>query len=167
MAVKQFAVGLTKFVLGVFLALVVIGLAGVSVTKYFLTRLTYLPERPVYSNDSPAEAPTAAAAPDAADTAEANPPQPFTDAASATPVTEPEPEPEPEPQADVLYEATVVQAIGLLVRSGPGAEHGQLGGVDFQDQLEVLEESNGWLRVRSDNGQEGWVKGGGNVQRSN
>ncbi|MEL7503892.1 MAG: SH3 domain-containing protein, partial [Cyanobacteria bacterium J06554_6] len=93
------------------------------------------------------------------------PPQPFTDAASATPVTEPEPE--PEPQADVLYEATVVQAIGLLVRSGPGAEHGQLGGVDFQDQLEVLEESNGWLRVRSDNGQAGWVKGGGNVQRSN
>ncbi|MEO1590762.1 MAG: SH3 domain-containing protein [Cyanobacteria bacterium J06632_22] len=163
MAVKQFAVGFSKFVIGVFLALAVIGLAGVATTKYFLTRLTHLPERPVYNNDSPAQ-PTAANADAFTAPADAPPtetaPQPAPTTAAPTPEEE-------APTEEGLYDATVVQAIGLLVRSGPGPEHGQLGGVDFQDQLTVLEESNGWLRIRSENGIEGWVKGGGNVQRSN
>ncbi len=164
MAVKQFAIGFSKLVIGIFLALAVIGLAGVATTKYFLTRLTHLPERPVYSNDNPAQPAPAASADTFTAPADAPPTE-----AEAPPAAEPaaQAEPEAEPAADALYEATVVQAIGLLVRSGPGPEHGQLGGVDFQDQLAVLEESNGWLRVRSENGVEGWVKGGGNVQRSN
>ncbi|MEO0539987.1 MAG: SH3 domain-containing protein [Cyanobacteria bacterium P01_A01_bin.105] len=156
---KQFAVGLSKLVIGISLALAIIGLAGIATTKYFLTRLTNLPERPVYSNDNPSPQQSSADA----FTAPADTPPTASEAEEAPA----QPEAEASPAEAALYEATVVQTIGLLVRSGPGPEHGQLGGVDFQDQLTVLEESNGWLRVRSDNNLEGWVKGGGNVQRSN
>jgi len=173
MAVKQFAIGFSKVIVGIVLALAVIGLAGVATTKYFLTRLTHLPDRPVYSNDSPSQ-PVASGnvAADATSTdsftVPADAPAAGTASAAASETSDEAPaEPLAEPSEDALYDATVVQAIGLLVRSGPGPEHGQLGGVDFQDQLAVLEESNGWLRIRSENGVEGWVKGGGNVQRSN
>jgi uncharacterized protein YgiM (DUF1202 family) len=55
------------------------------------------------------------------------------------------------------------------MRSGPGVEHPQLGGVDHNEEVLVLEtsEDGRWIKVRiNGSGQEGWVKAG-NTQNVN
>jgi uncharacterized protein YraI len=44
----------------------------------------------------------------------------------------------------------VVQPIGLVLREGPGTEFPQVGGVDYNEDIIVLEEPDGksWIRVR-------------------
>ena len=147
---QDFWVGLTKFVLGVAIALFVISLAGVATARYFLTQLATAPERPVYDNDAP------------------DPPAPAeAEAAAASVPTPAQPEPQasaPESGAQILYQVVVTYGEGLLVRSGPGAEYGTIGGIDYDDTIDVLEESGRWLKVRA-GGVEGWVRGQGNTQR--
>ncbi|MEO0350360.1 MAG: SH3 domain-containing protein [Cyanobacteria bacterium P01_A01_bin.15] len=147
---QDFWVGLTKFVLGVAIALFVISLAGVATARYFLTQLATAPERPVYDNDTP------------------DPPAPAEAEAAAAPVPTPaQPEPQasaPESGAQILYQVVVTYGEGLLVRSGPGAEYGTIGGIDYDDTIDVMEESGRWLKVRA-GGVEGWVRGQGNTQR--
>lgn len=146
-------VGLIKFVLGVAIALFVISLAGAATARYFLTQLSTLPARPVYDNDAPvADAPTTAepAASPPAQTAEATPPD--TEAAA--------------PDApDALYEVIVTYGAGLLLRTGAGADSETIGGLDYDETVEVLEESGRWYKVRTSSGTEGWIKGQGNTQK--
>ena len=147
---QDFWVGLTKFVLGVAIALFVISLAGVATARYFLTQLATAPERPVYDNDAP------------------DPPAPAeAEAAAASVPTPAQPEPQasaPESGAQILYQVVVPYGEGLLVRSGPGAEYGTIGGIDYDDTIDVLEESGRWFKVRA-GGVEGWIRGQGNTQR--
>ena len=150
---QDFWVGLTKFVLGVAIALFVISLAGVATARYFLTQLATAPERPVYDNDAPDPQP---------------PPAPAEAEAAAAPAPTPaQPEPQasaPESDAQALYQVVVTYGEGLLVRSGPGAEYGTIGGIDYDDTIDVLEESGRWFKVRA-GGVEGWIRGQGNTQR--
>jgi uncharacterized protein YgiM (DUF1202 family) len=54
----------------------------------------------------------------------------------------------------------VVVASRLNVRAGPGAEHPVVGKLSRGEQVRVLEEADGWKRVRPDaGGLEGWVAG--------
>ena len=54
----------------------------------------------------------------------------------------------------------VVVASRLNVRVGPGAEHAVVGKLERGEQVRVLEQANGWKRVRPDaGGLEGWVAG--------
>lgn len=54
----------------------------------------------------------------------------------------------------------VVVATRLNVRAGPGPEHPVVGKLAQGEQVRVLEEMNGWKRVRPDaGGLEGWVAG--------
>lgn len=144
---KGFFLGLTKLTLGMFLAFVLLSLTGVATARYFMAKLSVLPPRPVFENDAALQV-EAANAPPA--------PQPVSDV--APPVTPPAEERPPD-----SYVAVVVQPIGLVVRSGPGAENPQLGGVDFQEQVLVLQtdDSGNWMKIRvRETGQEGWVKAG-------
>jgi len=53
-----------------------------------------------------------------------------------------------------------VVATRVNVRSGPGTENPVVGKLSHGEQVRVLEESNGWKRVRPDaGGLEGWVAG--------
>ncbi|MEO1182529.1 MAG: SH3 domain-containing protein, partial [Cyanobacteria bacterium J06636_28] len=71
---QDFLLGLTKFVLGVGISLLLISLAGAATARYFLTQLSSVPERPVYENDlAPADN---AATPEAAETPQAAPEKP-------------------------------------------------------------------------------------------
>ncbi|MEM1256138.1 MAG: SH3 domain-containing protein [Cyanobacteria bacterium P01_H01_bin.21] len=158
MASKRFdlqnlLVGLTKFVLGVAIALFVISLAGVATARYFLTQLASAPERPVYDNDAPAQ-PQQASNPAPAPAAEQPQPQP----------SEPE-QPTEAPDANVLYEVIVTYGAGLLVRAGAGADYETIDGIDYDETVQVLEESGRWFRVRTSSGVEGWIRGQGNTQR--
>jgi uncharacterized protein YgiM (DUF1202 family) len=154
--------GLTKFFLGILLSLIILLLAGAAVARYFMGQLAALPERPAFENDDPVEAVNDAPVEAAADPA----PEP-TAAAPEEPAAEPA---APEPaEAQTLppgaYEVVVVQPMGLVLRSGPDTANSSIGGVDPQAKLVVLEESNGWMKVRSANGREGWVRGAGNTRR--
>ena len=54
----------------------------------------------------------------------------------------------------------VVVASRLNLRAGPGAEHPVVGKLTRGEQVHVLEQADGWKRVRLDaGGLEGWVAG--------
>lgn len=157
---QDFLVGFIKFIFGVAIALFIIGLAGAATARYFLTQLSTLPERPVYDNDSPAAA-------QPADTTAASTPQPSassTDNSAATEAKTEQPKPE-QPEAKVLFKATVTYSAGLLIRTGAGNEHETIDGVDYNETIDVLEESGRWYRIRTGSGIEGWIKGRDNTRR--
>ena len=144
---KGFFLGLTKLTLGVLLAFVLLSLAGVATARYFMAKLSVLPPRPVFENDVALQVEAANPQPEAQ-------PVPVAAPETAAPVEELPPD---------SYVAVVVQPIGLVMRSGPGAENPQLGGVDFQEQVLVLQtdDSGNWMKIRvRETGQEGWVKAG-------
>jgi uncharacterized protein YgiM (DUF1202 family) len=152
---KGFVLGLTKLMMGVSLALVLLSLTGVATARYFMAKLSVLPPRPVFENDVVAEPSVSTETPPPPQP-EAAPPQPEANTPSA----------ENPPGS---YQAIVVQPIGLVMRSGPGPEHQQLGGVDYNEQVLVLETSpdERWIKIRvGGSGQEGWVKAG-NTQNLN
>lgn len=146
---KGFFIGLSKLILGMAIALILLSMAGVATARYFMGRLSVLPPKPLYGDEMPTAAPEAA--PEA-------PAEPVVEAPPAP--AEPPAEPALEPGT---YNATVVQPIGLVMREGPGVEFPQVGGVDVNEAVVVLEEPAGqsWVKVRVvSNGQEGWVKAG-------
>ncbi len=149
---KGCLVGFSKLVLGLCLALFLLSLAGVATARYFMTRLSVLPSKPVFSNETVAAAPgTQPAVSEVSGTEQSVP----------TPSTPTEPAPLERPPNS--YDAVVVQPIGLVLRSGPGREFQQLGGIDYNDSVLVIETSGDgeWLNVRlPDTGQEGWIKSG-------
>jgi uncharacterized protein YgiM (DUF1202 family) len=63
----------------------------------------------------------------------------------------------------------VTEPIGLVIRSDPSQDADRVGGVEYEQELTVLETSSDgeWLRVRlSGSDTEGWVKAG-NVEKVN
>lgn len=142
--------GISKFILGFLLAIATLVLLGAGATRYFLDQLATPPPRPTFPNDpspSPSAQPAASPAP------------------SAAPSPSPSVAPSPVPEG---YSARVTQPIGLILRQDPSADAAQVGGIDFNQTVTVLEDTpdGGWQRVRSENGAEGWVKGG-NTEKLN
>lgn len=151
--------GLTKFLFGVILAIGILFGAGVVLTRYLLDRLATPPPKPVFANDPspPLASPVVSTAPDSTPSPEVPP-----DAIPASPSPD---TPSPAPEG---YQARVIQPIGLILRDQPSTDSAQLGGVEYNQEVIVLEDSadGGWQRVRLSNGAEGWVKGG-NTERLN
>ncbi|EKV02433.1 SH3 domain-containing protein [Leptolyngbya sp. PCC 7375] len=153
---QAFLVSLLKFIGGVAIALFVISLAGVATARYFLTQLSSLPERPVYENELPAQPQQAS------DTKTEPAPQ-----AAVEKPSEPQPTTAPAPanEAKALYKVVVTYGTGLLVRAGAGVDYETIDGIDYDETVEVLEESGRWFKVRTGSGVEGWIKGQGNTQK--
>ncbi|MGF1499003.1 MAG: SH3 domain-containing protein [Elainellaceae cyanobacterium] len=146
--------GFFTFLTGVILAIAILFLAGTVSARYFMTRLTETPPKPVFSEERQA-------APPASDP-ETEPVELPTDEAAS--VSEPPTEEAAVPELEAgAYEARVVQPIGLVLREGPSRETTRIGGVDYDDRLIILSESTDgeWLNVRLlGSGVEGWVKAG-------
>lgn len=149
-------VNLLKFLLGFLLALVLLGLGGYAAAQYLMLKFNAtLPERPIFSEEQPKESPkpksTAASAP----------------AASPSPAAAASPSPKPlEPGA---YTARVTWSEGLVLRGAPGVDGEPIGGVDYNEQVVVIEDSadKQWQRIRLEgSNREGWVKAG-NLSRAN
>lgn len=161
---KGFFVGLSKLILGVAIALILLSMAGVATARYFMGRLSVLPPKPFYGEEVSADP--------AAETAPETTPEGAPEAEAPAPPVETPPVVEPAPVDPALepdaYDAVVVQPIGLVIREGPGVEFPQVGGVDVNEAIVVLEEpaDQSWMRVRVvANGQEGWVRSG-NTRRA-
>lgn len=139
--------GVFKFIVGFFLAILILAGATVATALYFAARLSELPERPTFPNDNP-QAKIAA--------------KPVTPQATATPT--PTPTPEPEKLEPGAYRAIVTQPIGLILRDSPSTDASRIGGIAYQEKVVVLGESDNkeWQKVRviSDGDRTGWVKGG-------
>jgi len=150
-------VRLSQGVLGITLAIAVMFFVCLTVTRYFITRLSVLPPRPTFPNDNPApptaspagEAPVAVASPEA-------PPVEASPAAIASP------EASPSPESSSEYVARVTVPVGLILRDGPSRSAGQIGGVEYNAEVTVLETSpdGEWISVRLPSGETGWVKSG-------
>ncbi len=154
MVMKNFLLGLSKFILGLILAMLIMTLAGASMLRYFMARNAEPPERPTYTNDLPEEPPVASTS---TGTSESE--------LSAETVTEAAAEPEPEPLAEGTYSAVVTQPVGLILRSGPGTDYDNIGGIGYQESITVIGEDSGWLNVQLSGGEEGWIKDGNTSQQ--
>lgn len=151
MVMKNFLLGLSKLVLGIILAMLIMSLAGLSMARYFMTRMVEQPERPTYENDLPE-----------ADRPQANLPEGDTEADSESAVetdseTEPEDETTSEPSDGSEYSAYATTNLNL--RSGPGTSYGSIDGVGPDQKLTVIGQEGNWLNVVLSNGSEGWVSG--------
>ncbi|MEM9503152.1 MAG: SH3 domain-containing protein, partial [Cyanobacteria bacterium P01_E01_bin.43] len=80
---KGFLLGVTKLILGVSFALVLLSLTGVATARYFMAKLSVLPPRPVFDNDVALQ--SAESAPPPPPPAEAPPPPPEKEAAPPAP----------------------------------------------------------------------------------
>ncbi|MGB3572719.1 MAG: SH3 domain-containing protein [Phormidesmis sp.] len=150
---KNFFLGLSKFILGIILAMLIMSLAGAAMVRYFMARSAEPPERPIYDNDLPEDRAAAVSPQESSQEAAPEPESPAQPTA-----TDSEPETEAAPAGS--YTAYVTQPVGLILRDGPGTEYTNIGGVGYEASLTVLEEENGWLKVQLSSGQEGWVKDG-------
>ncbi|MFM7326411.1 MAG: SH3 domain-containing protein [Nodosilinea sp.] len=164
---NRFLVNLSKLILGMGLALVLLTLAGVVTARYLMGRLAVLPAKPLYGDEQPTPPPAAAPPTAAAPPVITPEPAPPTPAVTPPPAA---PGAEVPPAAAGSYEAVITQPIGLVLREGPGTDRPQLGGLDYNQAVVVLEEPTDqpWVKVRvAATGQEGWVKAGNLRRREN
>jgi len=173
-----------SFLVGVLLASALLMLGGALVARYFITKLTAIPPKPTFTNKPTAVVPpksSAVASPAAkqSETPKASPSAKPVSVAKAVTVANETPTPKPSlspssspsPSASPTdgYRARVVQPIGLVLRDNPNSGSAQVGGIDYNQKVTVLERSSDgvWIRVRLEGSQkEGWVKAG-NTEKVN
>lgn len=137
-----------KFFLGVLLAIAILAGGGLVAARVMMARLTVMPPKPMFPNDSP----TKPAAKPAAKPAVEKPVEKQDTAAKPLPAG--------------AYPAKVTQSIGLILRDAASPDSNSIGGVDFNEQVTVIETSadGTWQKIRLSNNQEGWVRAG-NVEK--
>ncbi|MBD2040267.1 SH3 domain-containing protein [Microcoleus sp. FACHB-672] len=151
--------GFLQFTIGLLLAIAFLLGGGIAAALYLAAKHSTQPERPVFDEERVATQPAAGNA----KSASTQPKAATLAASTSTPANTSKPL---EPGA---YRARVIWPQGLLLRDSPGFNANSLGGVPFNAQVVVLEESSDkeWQQVRLENSdQKGWIKGG-NIERIN
>lgn len=153
--------GVAKFVLGISLAIAILAGGSAAVALYFMYRVTTHPPKPTFANEvtqktkavptPEKQAQLEKSTTDKADNLASS------EAAEST-----------EPLEPGTYKARVTWEKGLSLRAEPGAGAERIGGLEYNQQVVVLEESpdKNWQRVRlSDSDREGWIKAG-NIEKA-
>lgn len=144
-----------KFILGVLFAFSLLLAGSVAAARYFITKMTTPPPKPIFANDRPTSTTQSAIA------------SPSAPAAATPQEAPPAAKPSPKPLPDGAYEARVSWPDGLILRDGSGADANRVGGLAYNEKVIVVEESGEWQKVRlSGSEKEGWVKAG-NLERTN
>jgi hypothetical protein len=150
-----------KFVLGISLAIAVLVGGGVAVALYLMNRTAIAPAKPIFANDAPAVKPKV----------KAPKPKPSQRPVSTETKVEATPTPETPEITEELppgaYKARVTWSQGLSLRKDPTQDAERTGGVGFNANIVVLEESpdKAWQRIRVEGtNEEGWVKRGNTKQ---
>ena len=151
--------GLARFFIGLILALSVLIGGSVATGLYLMSKVTAPPPKPVFANDRASV--KAYRSPDSKTTERAavNDAKPI-----ATPTLSETPSLKPlEPGA---YRARVSWSEGLILRSAPSLDSERVGGIDYNQQIVVLEENpdKSWQRIRLEDNKQGWIKAG-NIER--
>ena len=130
---KNFLLGLSKFVLGIILAMLIMSIAGLAMARFFMTRMVEPPERPTYENELPeADRPNSTA--NESEVQENEGPRVVVGEAET-----PDDQPEDTLEAGE-YRVTVNQPVGLILRDGPGTDYAQIGGLEYQQSMTVTAE---------------------------
>ncbi len=148
---------------GFLVAIALIAGGGFWAAQYFIAQLTTPPPRPTFSNDNPA--PNAKPAAGAAIPPAVPSPAPSPAASPVpSPVVSPKPSPGASPNpANGEYRAKITLSEGLNLRQAPSADADRVGGVDYAEEVTVLQESpdKEWIKIRvKSSGVEGWIKSG-------
>lgn len=158
--------GLTKFILGFFLAIAVLIGGGAAIALYFMNRTGIPPAKPVFSNDSPsvkAQAPKATEPRGGKSALTPKTQAQSSPSSTSTPTESPKAKPSSKPLPAGAYRGRVSWAEGLSLRSQPNQESEKIGGVGFNQKIIILQESDdkSWQKIRLEGSeQEGWVKAG-------
>lgn len=152
--------GLAKFLIGFFLAVAFLSAAGVATAYYLFTKLTTPPPKPVFVEEQPKpQIAKAKKSPAVAKSKSRSATQ-----SSPAPSKSDKPPTQLEPGA---YKARITWSEGLSLRSEPNPDAERIGGIAYNEQVVVLEESpdKKWQRVRLENSdQKGWIRSG-NVEK--
>jgi cytoskeletal protein RodZ len=157
--------GFAKFFVGLVVAAFILGSGGYFLFNYAVAKLTTPPPKPIFPNDSASykKQSKRAKTPAGRDQAVAD------SAASASPSATPSASPVPSPSLPPgAFMGRVTQPIGLILREKPEGPATQMGGLEYNEIVAVLETSsdNAWQKVRLLKGEkEGWVKGG-NIEKA-
>ncbi|MGC1393007.1 MAG: SH3 domain-containing protein [Coleofasciculaceae cyanobacterium] len=148
--------GIAKFFIGFILGIAILVGSSAAAVFYFWTQLSVVPSRPTFSEEKPQPSPVAQKAAKTNSTAAINKP--------ATPVKA-----SPKELPAGAYKARVTWPEGLILRDAAGADAARIGGVAFNQEVVVLQESSDqrWQKVSVGDGDlEGWIKAG-NADRVN
>ncbi|MBM0743021.1 SH3 domain-containing protein [Phormidium sp. CLA17] len=140
--------GLLKALSGCLVAIALIAGGGFLAAQYLIAQFTTPPPKPMFVNDKPTPKPQPTAI-----ATKPKPPQ-----SKTTPSATPSPKPSGEG-----YQARITLSEGLNVRSNPAVDSDRVGGIDFDEEVTVLEETPNqeWQRVRvKTSNVEGWIKSG-------
>ncbi|MDX2243889.1 MAG: SH3 domain-containing protein [Leptolyngbyaceae cyanobacterium bins.302] len=141
--------GFFKGFSAVVVAIVLLLGGSYAIFQFLVSQFTAAPPRPTFPNDKPASTAKPAAAVK---------PSPIASPVAASPKPSPSPSPTP-----ANKRARITLGEGLNVRQSPSADAERIDGVDYSDEVTVLEESpdKEWIKVRVDSsGVEGWIKSG-------
>ncbi|MBD2386844.1 SH3 domain-containing protein [Cylindrospermum sp. FACHB-282] len=161
--------GLLKFILGFFLAIVVLIGSSATIALYFVNRTAIPPAKPMFANDN---ASVKVKNPKAINV-KASPTPSTSPSTSPSPDSSPSPSPIPSPTESPkelppgAYLGRVTWPQGLRLRTEPKQDAESVGGVSANQKIIVLEESDDklWQKIRAEGSeQEGWVKSA-NTQR--
>lgn len=149
--------GFLKVFSGFLIALALVTGLGFFASQLLIAQFTTPPPKPMFPNDNPKPqvSPKAVSSPAA---------KPAVATQPASPAPSPSPAVSPSPQPSVTgYKARIVLNDGLNVREQPNAEANRVAGVDYDQQVTVLEESpdKEWQKIRIEpGGAVGWIKSG-------
>lgn len=159
--------GLIQFILGFILGCVLLIGGTSSIAYLMLTRMSANPPKPVFSEEQPKK-PTTPESKDnkpVATNSETKPEtKPSKEKTAEKPPEKPEEEEKLEPGA---YKAKVTWSTGLSLRAEPNPEAERIGGVAYNQNIIILEESpdKQWQKIRFPNSQQtGWIKAG-NIEK--
>lgn len=141
-----------QFIIGFFLGIAILAGGTTAFAYVFFTKMTNNPPKPTFSEEKTAKA--------------TNTPENST-ATSSQPQEKAAATQEPENLPPGAYKARVSWADGLSLRSEASREAERIGGIAYNAEIVVLEESEDkqWQKVRLLEGtQEGWIKAG-NIEK--
>jgi hypothetical protein len=150
-----------QVILGIIVGLVVLATAGAAAGYYFLARLGITPPKPLFSEEAPKQ-PSEPQADAPAPSVKAETPK---EEAQESETPSPQKPEELEPGA---YKARVTWSEGLSLRDGPESEAERIGGIAYNEELIVIQESEDgrWQKVRTPGSdRQGWIKSG-NVEKT-
>ncbi|MGI2905328.1 SH3 domain-containing protein [Tolypothrix sp. VBCCA 56010] len=156
-----------KYILGIFLAIVVLIGGGVATALYFMNRTAIAPAKPIFANDSPEIKAQAPKTPGASPALTPTPVEAQTPKPNPTLTLSPDTAESKKPLPPGAYPARVSWSQGLILRAEAKQDAERVGGVGFNQKIFVLEESADkvWQKIRLEGSDtEGWVKAG-NTQK--
>lgn len=151
LTIIRFILNIIQLLIGITLGLALMVGGSLAAGYYLFTKLSVVPERPSFTEEKP-KTPLLTSPPPAASTPTPNPPSPSVPPVSPSPATE-----------AGLYKGVINWSEGLILRDSPGNNSNRIGGVGYNQQVIVLEESEdkNWQRIRVvATGGVGWVKAG-------